>query len=76
MCGEAYPAGRLDLPAIIIQSPGHDGLGAVFVGGLGVGGELVRGIVEVFVISPVRATVGKLEEGSRRPWSWDKVLLC
>jgi hypothetical protein len=74
--GEAYPAGGLDLLAVLIISPGHDGLGAVFVGGGRVRGELIRGIIEIFVIGPVRATIGGLEEASRRTWWRDKALLC
>lgn len=65
MCSETYPAGCLDLLAIIIKSPSHDSLGSVLVGGLGVGWELVGGIIEILIISPVRATIKVLEKRPR-----------
>lgn len=76
VCGEAYPAGGLDLLAVIIESPCHDGLGSVLVEGLGVRGELVGGIIEVLIIGPVRATVYMLERRSRRARSSEGALLC
>lgn len=76
VCGKAYPASGLDLPAVVVKSPAHDGLSSVFVGGLGVGGELIGGIVEVFVICPVRATVGTLDGGLKRWLLRDRSLLC
>jgi hypothetical protein len=68
VCGEAYPAGGLDLPAVVVKSPSHDSLGSVLVGSLGIRRELVGGIIEIFVISPVMATTGRLDGGCDRPW--------
>jgi hypothetical protein len=72
---EAYPSGGLDLLAVVIVPPGHDRLGSVLVGRCGICGELVGGIIEIFIISPVRATVERLEKASG-PVVRGKSLLC
>ena len=54
--GESYPAGSLDLFAIIIQRIGNYCLGAIFVCSGSIGREAGRnsdGIIKVFIIGPV-----------------------
>lgn len=47
-----------DLFAGVVERVGYGGLGAVFVGGYGRGGKS-GGVVEFFVVSPIRAAVGR-----------------
>jgi hypothetical protein len=62
MCSEPNPTGRLDLLSILIEPIADDRLGTVFVGGDSLGREgIVRGIIELFVVCPVRATIIVLE---------------
>jgi hypothetical protein len=71
---KAYPTRCLDLLALVIETPGHNRLGAIFVCRGGRGRETTGGIVQFFVISPVRATAYKLDKDSRRDgaqrWSY------
>lgn len=55
MNSKSDAAGRLDFLALVVVSIRDDRLGAIFVGsGLG-WRKLVRRLVELFIISPVRA---------------------
>lgn len=56
--GETDSACSLDLLAIIVESPGDDRLGAVFVRGCAWGREFIGGgIIEILIVSPVGAAV-------------------
>jgi len=61
---ESYPAGSLDLFAIIVQRIGDYCLGAIFVCGGSIwweaGGDS-DGIIEVFIIGPIWPAVGVLD---------------
>lgn len=62
MRSESDAARRLNLLAIVIESPCDDRLGAVFVRCGRIGRKRIsNGIIELFVISPVRATFLSLE---------------
>ena len=52
--GRADAARCLDLFTGIVEAVADDGLGAIFVGGDGLGGE-AGGFVKVFVVCPVAA---------------------
>ena len=54
--GGADAAGSFDTLAVVVEAVGNDGFGAVFIGGNGLGRKR-GGIVELFVVSPVRAAV-------------------
>ena len=57
MNGKTNAASDLDLFAIIIELPSCDRLRAIFVGNCSGGGEdVIGGIIEFFIISPVWAT--------------------
>lgn len=55
MCGKADSAGGLDFLAIVVESPGNNRLCSVFIGCCGGWWELVYGIIEFLIVSPVRA---------------------
>lgn len=58
MYGESDSACSLDLLAIIVESPGNDRLGAIFVCGCAWGREFIGGgIIEILIIGPVGAAV-------------------
>ena len=61
MCSKSDSASSLHLLSVIVESVRDNSLGAIFVGCGGGGGELVDGIVEVFVVGPVLAALGSLE---------------
>jgi hypothetical protein len=63
VCGETDSTSRLDLLPILVEPVTDDRLGTVFVCGDGLGREgVVRGIIELFVISPVWATITASEQ--------------
>jgi hypothetical protein len=58
VCGKPNSTSRLDLLPILIEPITDDCLSAIFVCGDGLGREgVVGGIIELFVVSPVWATV-------------------
>lgn len=57
--GFADPLGEFDFFAGVVEGVGDFGLGAVFVGCDGRRGK-GGGVVELFVVSPVRAAVGEV----------------
>lgn len=62
VCSKSDAARRLDLLAIVVESPCDDRLGTVFVCRGRIGGEgISNGVFEFFIISPVRAAVALLE---------------
>jgi len=63
VCGKSDPASSLDLLAIFVESVTDDRLGAILIGGDRLGREgVVGGIIELFIISPVRAAARMLEQ--------------
>ncbi len=61
MCGKSDSTSSLDLLAVIVESITDDRLGAILVGSDCLGREgVARGIIELFVISPVGATIIEL----------------
>ena len=64
--GEPDSTSRLDLLPLLVEPITDDRLGAIFVCGDGLGREgIVGGIIELFVIRPVRTTVMVLEQVSK-----------
>jgi hypothetical protein len=61
VCGKAYPAGCLDLLAIVVESPRHDRLGTIFVGRRRALWQSICGVFLIVVVSPVGAAVEVLE---------------
>lgn len=67
MRGEPDSTSRLDLLSLLVEPITDDCLGAIFVCGDGLGREgIVGGIIELFVISPIRATAMVLEQVSKQ----------
>jgi hypothetical protein len=66
VCGESDSTSRLDLLSILVESITYDRLGAILVCGDGLGREgIVGGIIELLIISPVRATATASEQFSQ-----------
>jgi hypothetical protein len=60
--GESDSTSSLDFLPIFVESITDDRLGAIFVGGYRLGREGVGGgIVELFIISPIRAAIRVLK---------------
>lgn len=65
MRSESDSTSRLDLLSVLVEPITYDRLGAIFVCGDGLGREgIVGGIIELFIISPVWATVTPSEQFS------------
>ena len=62
MNSPTYPTGGLDLLAIIVILPGDNCFSAVLVRSYGIRRELRNGVIKFFIIGPVRATMGWLDE--------------